>query len=56
VIERDYVVQPRCPETLGGEMRCTLAAGHAGKKHPLTLPDGSPIYFENLVDNSTGNG
>jgi len=53
-IERNYVVQPRCTETLGQGMRCTRPAGHGGDVHSAILPNGSEVSFENLVDNSTG--
>jgi hypothetical protein len=54
IIERNYVVQPRCPERLGDDMRCSLPAGHDGTEHPVILPNGTRITFQNLVDNSTG--
>lgn len=57
IIEQDYIVQPRCTADLGTpDLRCNMPAGNHGVKHRTKLEDGSEVFFENLVDNSTGEG
>ena len=57
IIERDYIVQLRCTADLGApDLRCQLAAEPVHQVHKAKLANGSEIAFENLVDNSTGEG
>lgn len=55
-IERDYIIKRRCAAQLTPELRCTLEAGVGHREHITRGPGGSKISFENLVDNSTGEG
>lgn len=46
IIERDYIVQRRCPETLMPDVRCVMAE-HTGE-HWATLHTGARVNWSNV--------